>query len=171
MTAHQNPTRKPPQLPALNFSVTHVGLQTSGIENVRQEGRQVETTLATTRTVLLALNAANGMREAGQMKDFFAWPTWQAPGVPKPSHEWTAIFGTQTRAFEGLHGAAPAGGQPTIIRNSDHIPVTDAMWQMLQTQECVVLCTGLAGDPTAAEFGAAAAGGKLQAVLAQALFH
>ncbi|MFD8154457.1 hypothetical protein ACFV28_27410 [Streptomyces sp. NPDC059720] len=52
-----------------------------------------------------------------------------------------------------------------------YIRVTDAMWQMLQAQECVVLCTGLVGDPTAAEFGAAAAGGKLQAVLAQALFH
>lgn len=158
-------------LPALNFSVTHVGLQTAQIESARREGRQVETTLATTRIVLLALNAVGGMREARQMKDFFNWPTWQAPGTPKPSHEWTAIFGAETRAFEGLHGAAPAGGQPTIIRNSDHIRVTDAMWQMLQTQECVVLCTGLAGDPTATEFGAAAAGGKLQAVLARALFH
>ncbi|MFE9059883.1 hypothetical protein [Streptomyces mutabilis] len=82
-----------------------------------------------------------------------------------------AIFGTQSRAFEGMHGAAPAGGQPTIIRNSDHIRVTDAMWQMLQEQECVVLCTGLAGDPTAAEIGSAAADGKLQVVLARALFH
>ncbi|MEV8047667.1 hypothetical protein AB0P02_28075 [Streptomyces griseoluteus] len=158
-------------LPALNFSVTHVGLQTRKIESARQEGRQVETSFAITRTVLLALNAVGGMPEARQLKDFFAWPTWQAPGIPKPSHKWTAIFGTQTRAFEGMHGAAPAGGQPTIIRNSDHIRVTDAMWQMLQAQECVVLCTGLAGDPTAAEFGAAAVGGKLQAVLARALFH
>ncbi|MFG3187111.1 hypothetical protein [Streptomyces nigra] len=158
-------------LPALNFSVTPIDLQTQKIESARQKGRQVETSFAITRTVLLALNAADGMPEARQLKDFFAWPTWQAPGVPKPSHKWTAIFGTQTRAFEGVHGAASAGGLPTIIRTSDHIRVTDAMWQMLQAQECVVLCTGLVGDPTAAEFGAAAAGGKLQAVLAQALFH
>ncbi|MEU0073844.1 hypothetical protein ABZ027_30495 [Streptomyces sp. NPDC006332] len=161
----------PREAPALNISVTHVGLRTPEIESVRQKGRKVETTFATTRTVLLALNAVGGMPEARQLKDFFAWPTWQAPGIPEPSHEWAAIFGTQTRAFEGLHGDAPAGGQPTIIRNSDHIRVTDAMWQMLQTQECVVLCTGLAGDPTAAQFGAAAANGKLQAVLARALFH
>lgn len=171
MTAQQNPTQKPSELPALTFSVTHIGLRTSKIESVRQEGRKVETTFATTRTVLLAMTAADGMPEARQMKDFFAWPTWQAPGIPEPSHEWTAIFGTQTRAFEGLHGAAAAGGQPTIIRTNDHIRVTDAMWQMLQAQECAVLCTGLAGDPTAAEIGAAAAGGKLQAVLARALFH
>ncbi|MEU9330863.1 hypothetical protein AB0D91_45235 [Streptomyces canus] len=171
MTAQPSTTRKAAQLPALNFSVTHIGLQTSGIDNVHQEGRQVEINFAAARTVLIALNAAGGVPEARQVKDFFAWPAWQAPGVPQPSHEWTAIFNTETRVFEGLHGAASEAGQPTIIRTSAPTPVTDAMWQMLQAQECVVLCTGLAGDPTAAEIGVAAAGGKLQAVLAQALFH
>ncbi|MEV0743439.1 hypothetical protein AB0I51_47735 [Streptomyces sp. NPDC050549] len=91
--------------------------------------------------------------------------------VPQPSHEWTAIFSIKARALEGLYGAAPAGGQPTIIRSSAPTSAPDAMWRMLQAQKCVVLCTGLAGDPTAAEIGAAAAGGKLHAVLARALFH
>ncbi|WP_436986497.1 hypothetical protein [Streptomyces sp. enrichment culture] len=83
MTAQLGTPRGAP-LPALNFSVTHVGLQTAQIESARREGQQVETTLATTRIVLLALNPVGGMREASQMKDFFNWPTWQAPGIPKP---------------------------------------------------------------------------------------
>ena len=110
MTAQSGTSRRASQPPALNFSVTHVGLRTSEIDSVRQEGLQVEINFAATRTVLLALNAAGGILEARQMKDFFAWPAWQAPGIPKPSHEWAAIFGTETRAFEGLHGAAPGGG-------------------------------------------------------------
>ncbi|MER5520882.1 hypothetical protein [Streptomyces sp. NPDC002763] len=71
-------------------------MRTSDIDSAHQEGRQVEITFATARTVLLALNAAGGMPQARQVKDFFAWPTWQAPGIPQPSHEWTAIFNTET---------------------------------------------------------------------------
>ncbi|WP_406340501.1 hypothetical protein [Streptomyces sp. NBC_01578] len=171
MTAQPGTPRKASQPPALHFSVTHVGLRTSQIDNVRQEDRRVEINFTAPRAVLLALNAIGGMPEVRQLKHFFAWPLWQAPGIPTATHEWKAIFGIKDRAFEGIHGAAPEGGQPTIIRAPTHIRVTDAMWEMLQAQGCVVLCTGLAGDPTAADIGAAAGNRKLQAVLAEALLH
>lgn len=171
MTAQPATSRKAAQPPAPHFSVTHVGLRTSQIGSVRQEGRRAEINFAAPRAVLLALNAIGGVSEVRQLKHFFAWPLWQAPEIPTATHEWKAIFGIKDRAFEGIHGAAPAGGQPTIIRAAPHIRVTDAMWEMLQATGCVVLCTGLAGDPTAAEIGAAAGNRKLQAALAEALLH
>jgi hypothetical protein len=44
------------------------------------------------------------------------------------------------------------------------------MWKMVQKESCAVLCTGLTGDPSAAEITAGLEEGMLQAVLVQALF-
>lgn len=171
MTARPGPgtPQRTPLPPALNFTVTHVGLGTSRLDSVQHKGLEVEIKFASQRVVLIALSAEGGTAEGRQLSSFFGWPKWQAPSIPSTTHEWQAVFGAQTRAFEGIYRAAPEGEKPTVIRTSAHFPVTPAMWQMIQESNCVVLCTGLAGDPTAAEFVTASADGRLQAVLAYAL--
>jgi hypothetical protein len=171
MTAQPGKTREAAEPPTVHFSVTHVGLQTSQIDTIRQDGRRVEFSFAAPRAVLLALSAAGGVQEVRQTKDFFGWPLWPAPRVPTVTHEWKAIFGIKARAFEGIYGEAPEGEEPTIFHVATPMRVTDVMWKMLEETSSVVLCTGLAGDPSAAEIGAAAGNGKLQAVLAEALLH
>ncbi|PJI99754.1 hypothetical protein BX264_0002 [Streptomyces sp. 2333.5] len=64
-----------------------------------------------------------------------------------------------------------ATGETQAIACAHATRATDEMWEMLQESGCVLLCTGLSGDPTAAEFGTAAGNRKLQAVLARALFN
>lgn len=157
--------------PVFNISVTHVGLCPTGLESVHRRGREVQLNFATTRVVLLALNTVAGPAGNGPVQDFHDWPVWHAPGVPDPIHQWKAIFSIEARAFEGLYCAAADQGEPTIIRNEVPGQVTDAMWQMLQASHSVVLCAGLAEDPTAAEIASAAEQGKLRAVLAEAMFH
>ncbi|WGD38703.1 hypothetical protein [Streptomyces cathayae] len=151
--------------------MTHVGLDTSRLGNVRQQGRQTEITLNRTRAVLIALNAVGGAEQVRQLNEFFAWPLWRGAAIPSVSPEWTAVFSTAARALEGIHGAAPQEGKPMIIRPAVCDRLTDAMWEMLQTQNCVVLCTGVAGDPTAPQLGAAASDGSLHAALARVILH
>ncbi|WP_406865212.1 hypothetical protein ABZO31_33965 [Streptomyces sp. HUAS MG47] len=154
----------------MNFTVSHVGLRTSQVDSVKQEGPLTEFNFATKRFVAIAVTDIDGPTDVQQVKDFFSWPTWPAPYIPPTSEEWAAVFNTKTKAFEGLYGSTAAGELSVAIRCAQASRITDAMWEMVQGSGCVLLCTGLSGDPTAAEFGAAAGNRKLQAVLAQAVF-
>lgn len=155
----------------MNLTIAHVGLPTPHHNDARQKGTTVEINLATTRTVLLALSAPGGPHGIRPMTDFFGWPQWQAPSIPPATRTWNAIFSTNTKTLQGLFRRAESrpGQEPLAIHLPTPMPLTDPLWQMLQTTSCVVLCTGLAGDPTAAGLGMAAREGKLQAVLVQAL--
>ncbi|MEU9608514.1 hypothetical protein [Streptomyces sp. NPDC048057] len=168
MTAQPGHSRNTGQPPDINFTVSHVGLGTPQLGNFRQEGTLSEINFAMKRVVSIAMSAVGGPTDLQQVKDFFAWPTLQAPGVPPTSNDWAAMFNTKTKAFVGLAGVTDTGETRAIVC-AHAIRFTDPMWEMVQESGCVLLCTGLSGDPTAAEFGAAAGNRKPQAVLAQAV--
>ncbi|MFJ4910063.1 hypothetical protein ACIQCR_32530 [Streptomyces sp. NPDC093249] len=73
------------------------------------------------------------------------------------------------RTFRGIYYEGSTLEETQTFRVPNTV-LSDAMWEMVQNAPCAVLCTGLIGDPSAAEITAALEEGMLQAVLVEALF-
>ncbi|MGW6207383.1 hypothetical protein ACWF9B_27560 [Streptomyces sp. NPDC055089] len=97
------------------------------------------------------------------------WPHWQGNTIPEAHQRWKAVFVAQDRTFRGLYyeGSTP---EETLTIRVPQTTLTDALWKMVQNESCAVLCTGLTGDPSAAEVTTALEQGMLQAVLVETLF-
>ncbi|MEU2180914.1 hypothetical protein [Streptomyces thermolilacinus] len=167
------PPHSPGRLPAFNIGLTHVTLPTSQVQVNRLTERINEFTLGAS-VIVIVLSTITDQASAHPVetdigRSRFTWPTWQGVTIPEAHQKWKAVFVTRDRTFRGIYYEGPTPGETQTI----HVPgtlVSDAMWKMVQSQSCAVLCTGLSGDPSSAEIRTALKGGMLQAVLVEALF-
>jgi len=162
-------TTPPAPHPAYNVGLSHITVPTPQVQVTRQTERSTEFTLGTD-VVLIALSTVTDPAETGTDQSRFAWPPWQAHTIPESHQEWKAVFLTRDRTFRGLYYEARTPEESQTIHVGTAVALPDAMWKMLQNSACAVLCTGLTGDPSAAELTTALGQGMLQAVLVEALF-
>ncbi|MEV5530464.1 hypothetical protein [Streptomyces prunicolor] len=167
------PPRSPGRLPAFNIGLTYVTLPTSQVQVNRLTELINEFTLGTDVIVIVLSTVTDPASpqpdETDADRSRFTWPPWQGETIPEAHQKWKAVFATRDRTFRGIYYEGPTLEETPTIR----VPATvlsDAMWKMVQKESCAVLCTGLTGDPSAAEITAALAEGMLQAVLVEALF-
>ncbi|MGW0137225.1 hypothetical protein [Streptomyces sp. NPDC003299] len=165
-------TTPPPSLgrpPAFNMSLTHVTLPTSQVQVNRLTDLINEITLGTD-VIVIVVSPATHLAETGFDRSRFIWPTWQGETIPEAHQKWKAVFVAQDRTFRGIYYEGPTLEETQTFRVPDTV-LSDAMWKMTQNESpCAVLCTGLTGDPSAAEITTALEEGRLQAVLVAALF-
>lgn len=163
------PLHSPGRLPVFNIGLTHVTLPASQVQVNRLTELINEVTLGTD-VIVIVVSPATHLAETGVDPSRFIWPTWQGEAIPEAHQKWKAVFATEDRTFRGLYCEGPTLEETQTFR----VPATvlsDAMWKMVQNEPpCAVLCTGLTGDPSAAEITTALEEGRLQAVLVEALF-
>ncbi|MFJ3339140.1 hypothetical protein [Streptomyces sp. NPDC086766] len=158
-------------IPLYNISLSHVRLPSTQLHIDRLSKRSTKLALGTD-VVLVALSTSAGPapdEPADTDRSRLTWPAWKASTVPSTHQEWKAVFFTRDRTFRGLYYEAPDAGSSQILHAAPAV-LPDPMWQMLQNTSCAVLCTGLVGDPSAADIRTALLQGKLQALLVEALF-
>ncbi|MFI1935480.1 hypothetical protein [Streptomyces sp. NPDC020330] len=167
------PPQSPGRLPAVNMSLTHVMLPSAQVQVNRLTDLVNEITLGTSVIVIVMSTvtapASNRPAETDADRSRLTWPTWQGDTIPEAHQKWKAVFAPEDRTFRGLYYEGPTLEETPTFR----VPATvlsDAMWKMVQNESCAVLCTGLTGDPSAAEITTALEEGMLQAVLVEALF-
>ena len=163
------PPHSPGRLPVFNIGLTHVTLPTSQVQVNRLTELINEVTLSTD-VIVIVVSPATHLADTDVDPSRFIWPTWQGDTIPEAHQKWKAVFATQDRTFRGICYEGPTLEETQTFR----VPATvlsDAMWKMTQNEPpCAVLCTGLTGDPSAAEITTALKEGRLQAVLVEALF-
>ncbi|MGY4744586.1 hypothetical protein [Streptomyces sp. ATMOS53] len=162
------PPHSPGRLPVFNIGLTHVTLPTSQVQVNRLTNRSNEITLGTD-VIVIVVSPATHLAETDVDPSRFIWPTWRGETIPEAHQKWKAVFATQDRTFRGLYYEDPTQEETQTFRVPNTV-LSDAMWKMLQNEPCAVLCTGLTGDPSAAEITTALEAGMLQAVLVEALF-
>lgn len=162
------PPHPPGRLPAFNMSLTHVTLPSSQVQVNRLTDLVNEIILGTS-VIVIVLSTVTDPAGTDVDRSRFTWPPWQKETIPEAHHKWKAVFVTQDRTFRGLYHEGPTPEETQTVR-VPHTALSDAMWKMLQNEPCAVLCTGLTGDPSAAEIRTALEEGILQAVLVEALF-
>ncbi|WP_019064877.1 hypothetical protein [Streptomyces prunicolor] len=167
------PPRSPGRLPAFNIGLTHVTLPTSQVQVNRLTELINEFTLGTDVIVIVLSTVTDPASPRPDETDVdrsrFTWPPWQGDVIPEAHQKWKAVFAPEDRTFRGLYHEGPTLDETPTIRVPPTV-LSDAMWKMVQKESCAVLCTGLTGDPSAAEITAGLEEGMLQAVLVQALF-
>jgi hypothetical protein len=119
--------------------------------------------------IVIVVSPATHLAETDVDRSRFIWPPWRGETIPEAHQQWKAVFVTQDRTFRGLYYEGPTQEETQTFRVPNTV-LSDAMWKMLQNEPCAVLCTGLTGDPSAAEITTALEEGRLQAVLVEALF-
>lgn len=164
----------PGRLPALNIGLIHVTLPTSQVQINHRTPRSTEFTLGTDVIVIVLSIITNPPSthpdETVIDRSRFTWPPWRGHTIPEAHQKWKAVFGTSDRTFRGIYYEAPTLEETQSIHVRPGFALSDAMWKMLQDEPCAVLCTGLTGDPSAAEITTALEEGMLQAVLVEAQF-
>jgi hypothetical protein len=156
------------RLPVFNIGLTHVTLPTSQVQVNCLTNRSNEITLGTD-VIVIVVSPATHPAGTDIDRSRFTWPPWQKETIPEAHQKWKAVFVTQDRTFRGLYHEGPTPEETQTVRVPNTV-LSDAMWKMLQNEPCAVLCTGLTGDPSAAEIRTALEEGILQAVLVEALF-
>ncbi|WP_256959813.1 hypothetical protein [Streptomyces viridochromogenes] len=162
------PPQSPGRLPLLNMSLTHVTLPSSQVQVNRLTDLVNEVILGTS-VIVIVLSTVTDPAESEFDQSRFTWPTWQGDTIPEAHQKWKAVFAPRDRTFRGLYYEGPTPEETPSFRVPPTV-LSDAMWKMVQNEPCAVLCTGLTGDPSAAEITTALEEGRLQAVLVQALF-
>jgi hypothetical protein len=167
------PPHLPGRLPAFNIGLTYVTLPTSQVQVNRLTELINEFTLGTDVIVIVLSTVTDPASlhpdETDIDRSRFTLPPWQGDTIPEAHQKWNAVFATRDHTFRGIYYEGPTLEETPTIR----VPATvlsDAMWKMVQNESCAVLCTGLTGDPSAAEITTALGEGVLQAVLVEALF-
>ncbi|MEU8349758.1 hypothetical protein [Streptomyces sp. NPDC048845] len=166
------PPQSPGRLPVFNMSLTHVTLPSSQVR-VNRLSELVNEVILGTSVIVIVLSTVTDPASPHPAETEFdrslAWPTWRGETIPEAHQKWKAVFDPGDRTFRGLYYEGPTLEETPTFR----VPATvlsDAMWKMVQNESCAVLCTGLTGDPSAAEITTALERGMLQAVLVEALF-
>jgi hypothetical protein len=162
------PPHAPGRQPAFHMSLTHVMLPSSQVQVNRLTELINEVTLGTSVIVIVVSPAAH-LAETDFDQSRFIWPTWQGETIPEAHQKWKAVFATPDRTFRGIYYEGPTLEETQTFRVPNTV-MSEAMWAMVQNAPCAVLCTGLTGDPSAAEITTALKEGRLQAVLVEALF-
>ncbi|MEV8606094.1 hypothetical protein AB0465_40225 [Streptomyces griseoviridis] len=168
------PPHSPSQLPAFHIGLTHFTAPTSQLQINHPTPSSTEFTLGTDVIVIVLSIVTDPASAHPDETDIdrsrFTWPPWQGHTIPEAHQKWKAVFGTSDRTFRGIYYEAPTLEETQTIHVRPGFALSDAMWKMLQNAPCAVLCTGLTGDPSAAEITAGLEEGILQAVLVEALF-
>ena len=162
------PPQSPGRLPVLNMSLTHVTLPSSQVQ-VNRLTELVNEVILGTSVIVIVLSTVTDPAETEFDQSRLTWPTWQGDTIPEAHQKWKAVFDPRDRTFRGLYYEGPTLEETPTFRVPPTV-LSDAMWKMVQNESCAVLCTGLTGDPSAAEITTALKEGRLQAVLVQALF-
>ncbi|MFF7311568.1 hypothetical protein [Streptomyces sp. NPDC008137] len=162
------PLHSPGRQPAFHMSLTHVTLPSSQVQVNRLTELINEVTLGTS-VIVIVVSPATHLAETDFDQSRFIWPTWQGETIPEAHQNWKAVFATPDRTFRGIYYEGPTLEETQTFRVPNTV-LSDAMWEMVQNAPCAVLCTGLTGDPSAAEITTALKEGRLQAVLVEALF-
>ncbi|MEV7481979.1 hypothetical protein [Streptomyces halstedii] len=162
------PPHSPGRLPAFNMSLTHVTLPSAQVQ-VNRLTDQINEFILGTSVVVIVLSTVTDPAETDFDRSHFTWPTWQGETIPEAHQKWKAVFATRDRTFRGLYYERPTLEETQTYRVPNTV-LSEAMWKMLQNEPCAILCTGLTGDPSAAEITTALEEGTLGAVLVEALF-